>query len=136
MGVTRIFASEEFDDFARDARLTDEDLVKAVKQIESGLVSADLGGNVIKQRIARKGGGKSGGYRTVVVFRDGDRAVFVEGFAKNVKTKLTPQETKALKRLAKDILALSDTQLAQAVTSRALRRIERNEQEDDHTDPD
>ncbi len=132
MGVSeaRIFTTEEFDDFAKSERLADSTLVKTVVQIESGLVSADLGGNLIKQRIARKGQGKSGGFRTVLVFRNGDRAVFVKGFAKNEKSNLTVVEIRALKKIAKDILALTESELDVAVATNVLRRIERDEQEE------
>jgi len=132
MGVSeaRIFTTEEFDDFAKSERLADSTLVKTVVQIESGLVSAELGGNLIKQRIARKGQGKSGGFRTVLVFRNGDRAVFVKGFAKNEKSNLTVVEIRALKKIAKDLLALTESELDVAVATNVLRRIERNEQEE------
>jgi hypothetical protein len=46
-------------------------------------LDADLGGGVIKQRIARKGGGKSGGFRALILLRAGERAFFVHGFAKS-----------------------------------------------------
>lgn len=122
----RVLASEAFDAFAKSVRLGDQVLVDAVEAIESGLVSADLGGNVLKQRIARAGAGKSGGYRTVVVFKRGDRAVFVVGYAKNVKTDLTQKEVRALKELAKDLLALTDDELAKAISSKKLRELERH----------
>lgn len=51
--------------------------------IEHGLVDADLGGVVFKQRIARTGAGKSSGYRATVLLRSGERAFFVYGFAKS-----------------------------------------------------
>jgi len=72
----RIFKSKPFMRFARRAQLSD----------------ADLGGGVIKQRIARTGGGKSGGYRTIILFRCGDRAYFVHGFAKNDKDNISEAE--------------------------------------------
>ena len=37
---------------------------------------------VIKQRIARLGQGKSGGSRSIILFRRNDRAVFIYGFEK------------------------------------------------------
>ena len=122
----RVLASEAFDAFAKSVRLGDQALVGAVEEIESGLVSADLGGNVLKQRIARAGAGKSAGYRTVLVFKRGDRAVFVVGYAKNVKTDLTQKEVRALKELAKDLLSLTDDELGKAISSKKLREIERH----------
>jgi len=130
VSLARIFTTEEFDDFAQAERLADTTLVKTVALIEAGLVSAELGGNLIKQRVARRGQGKSGGFRTVLVFKDGDRAVFVQGFAKNERSNLTDLEVRALKKIAKDILALTDSELDLAVARKALRRIKRNEQEE------
>lgn len=56
---------------------------------ESGLIDADLGSGLIKQRIARQGGGKSGGYRSILIFRSGERAIFVFAFAKTDKPVLS-----------------------------------------------
>jgi hypothetical protein len=71
VGRVRIFRNKPFTRFARRARITDAELSEAVSNIERGLIDADLGGGVIKQRIARKGGGKSGGFRAMVLLRSG-----------------------------------------------------------------
>ena len=81
-------------------------LCRAVRDAERGLIAADLGGGVIKQRIARPGQGKSGGFRTLIVFRAGTRAIFVHGFAKNEKDNIEREDLAALKRLAAEMLAL------------------------------
>ena len=52
------------------------------------------GGGVFKQRIAREGGGKSGGFRTIILFKVGGHSFFVEGFAKNEKTNVTPRNSR------------------------------------------
>jgi hypothetical protein len=64
-------------------------LVAAIDQANCGLIDADLGGGLIKQRVAREGGGKSGGYRTLVFFRHEERAIFAFGFAKSDKPVLS-----------------------------------------------
>jgi hypothetical protein len=81
-------------------------LCRAVRDAERGLIAADPGGGAIKQRIARPGQGKSGGFRTLIVFRAGARAIFVHGFAKNEKDNIGREELPALKRLAAEMLAL------------------------------
>lgn len=48
-------------------RLPDAALCKAAREMEGGLIAADLGGMLYKMRVARAGGGKAGGYRTLVV---------------------------------------------------------------------
>jgi hypothetical protein len=79
----RIFKLKAFARFARGERIKDEALSEAVERAARGLVDADLGGGIIKQRVARPGQGRSGGFRVVLAFRAKHRAVFVFGFAKN-----------------------------------------------------
>jgi len=75
------------------------------------LVDADLGGGLLKQRIARPGAGRSGGYRTILIFRSEARAVFVFGFAKSDRANLTAQEEAVYKAAAKLVLAFSEHHL-------------------------
>jgi hypothetical protein len=111
----RIFKNKAFMRFARKAGLDDAALSKAIHDAERSLIAADLGGGVIKQRIARLGQGKSGGFRTLIVFRTGVRAVFVHGFAKNEKGNIGPDELVALKRLASELMAFDDKAIARAL---------------------
>jgi len=69
--------------FARRERIADVSLAEAIDRADRGLIDADLGGGLIKQRVARQGQGRSGGYRTIVAYRTKDRAVFLYAFAKN-----------------------------------------------------
>ena len=87
----------------------------AAASADQGLVDADLGGGVIKQRIARPGEGKSGGYRVIVLFRSGTRAVFVYGFAKNERDNIRADELAKFRTLAGLILGYSDAEIATAV---------------------
>lgn len=73
----RIFKNAWFERFTRKQRIADAALVDAVRRAERGQIDADLGGGVIKQRVARAGQGKSGGYRTIILFRLEQRAFFV-----------------------------------------------------------
>ncbi len=79
----RVFCTKEFVRFARKAGLGNDALLEAAIAVASGRWDADLGGGVFKQRIAREGGGKSGGFRTIVLFMIGGHSFFVHGFAKN-----------------------------------------------------
>lgn len=100
----RIFRTKPFTRFARKARLSDSSLIAAINAAERGLIDADLGGGVIKQRIAREGGGKSGGFRTIILFRAGARAFFVHGFAKNERDNINENELVAFRLLATQLL--------------------------------
>jgi len=111
----RIFKTKWFQRFARRERIEDATLLDAVARAEKGQVDADLGGGVIKQRIARAGQGKSGGYRTIVVFRRGDRAVFMYGFAKSERENIRADEEKEFKEAAKYVLGLTEQELTELV---------------------
>ena len=91
--------------------------------MESGLVDADLGGSLYKKRVARPGGGKSGGYRTLLAARIGSRYVFLHGFPKNNKANITPDEKKALQFAGKVFLKLSDEALVKALQSGVLLEV-------------
>ncbi|MCA3712704.1 MAG: type II toxin-antitoxin system RelE/ParE family toxin [Phenylobacterium sp.] len=101
-----VYKTREFSRFARKADLKSADLLDAAKAVASGQWDANLGGGVFKQRIARDGGGKSGGFRTIILFKVGGHSFFVHGFAKNEKANISPKELKALKALAATFLAL------------------------------
>ncbi len=116
----RLFKNKAFSRFASKNDISDEDLCEAVQRALRGLVDADLGGGVIKQRIARKGEGKSGGFRSLILFKRNVLAIFVHGFAKKDLGNISPRELQALKKLAKIILSFSDAELRTAVASGTL----------------
>ena len=56
--MIRIFKIKGFARFQHKERIPDDSLIKAIEQAEDGLVDADLGGGLMKQRVARAGQGK------------------------------------------------------------------------------
>ncbi len=121
------FKTKAFARFADKAGISDAALCRAVGDAERGLVAAELGGGVIKQRIARSGQGKSRGFRTLIVFRADTRAIFVHGFAKNETDNIGKDELIALKKLAAELLAYDDGTLGRVVTSGALLEVKCDE---------
>jgi hypothetical protein len=109
----RIFKSRWFQRFSRKEGVTDAALREAVARAEKGQIDADLGGEVIKVRIARPGQGRATGYRTIVLFRRGMRAFFVYGFAKSRRANIDAAEEEQFKAAAKHVLALTEKQLAE-----------------------
>ena len=87
-----IYKVKSFLRFARSESIADNRLVEAIERANAGLIDADLGGGVIKQRIARTGQGRSGGYRTIILFKAESRAIFAFGFAKNDRDNLDRTE--------------------------------------------
>jgi len=110
-GSPRVFKTRWFEHFARKEKIRDAALVDAVARAEKGQVDADLGGGVIKQRIARPGRGKSGGYRTIIYFRRGERVVFAYGFAKSDRANIDAVEEKQFKEAARHVLRLTENQI-------------------------
>lgn len=108
----RVFKNAWFDRFARKQGLSDKALWEAVEHAERGLIDADLGACVIKQRVARPGHGKSGGFRTIILYRAAERAFFVYGFAKSDRSNLSRDEETQFRKAAGHVLGLSDEQLA------------------------
>ena len=124
-----VFKTRWFQRFARKARITDALLLEAVTRAEKGQADASLGAGVIKQRIARSGQGKSGGYRTIILFRRGERAVFVYGFAKNERANITAEEEEQFKEAARHVLRLTEKQLAELVNQGDFVEVREHEQE-------
>ena len=119
----RIFTTKWFTRFARKERLGSEQLVDAVTRAERNIIDADLGGNLIKQRVARKGQGRSGGYRTLIAYQTRMRSVFLYGFAKSEKDNIDDEELSDLRKLASHILALNDLQLEAALAANELSEV-------------
>jgi hypothetical protein len=109
----RIFKSRWFQRFARRERIADAILREAVKRADKGQIDADLGGEVIKQRIARPGQGKSQGYPVIILFRRGAAAFFVYGFPKSQRANIDDDEEEQFKEAAKHVLALTEKQLTE-----------------------
>lgn len=109
-----VYQTKEFARFARKDRLSAKALLEAAADVAAGNFDADLGGGVFKQRVARPGGGKSGGFRTILFFKAGRRTVFAYGFAKNERANVSAKELKALKKLAAELLGYSAAQIAAA----------------------
>jgi len=107
----RVFKNTWFQRFARKERLANTALCDALARAEKGQIDADLGGSVLKQRVARPGAGRSGGYRVILLFRAGDRALFAYGFAKSDRGNIGDDELAAFRQLAAEVLALSGEQL-------------------------
>ena len=99
-------------------------MCEAVDRAELGHVDADLGGGLIKQRVARAGKGRSGGFRTIIAYWHRERAVFLYLFAKSRKANLNVAELEDLKDVARILRGLDDEHLRQLVESSGWREIE------------
>lgn len=122
------FKTKAFARFADRMGLDDAALCDAVQRAERGLVAADLGGGVIKQRMARKGAGRSGGFRTIILFHRNRLAFFVHGFAKSDRANLRQDELRAFRWLARQYLSLDRAQLTAVEAVGAIIEVKCNEE--------
>ena len=110
--------------WARRTDLSNVALKEALVNLEKGLSAADLGKSLYKVRVKREGQGKSSGYRTIVVYREKKRAIFLYGFAKNEKENLTSKELDYFQKLGNDLLKLSRSQIEIAIKDNVLFDLE------------
>lgn len=96
-----------FNKWAKKNSISDSVLLKTIELIQKNLNIANLGGGLYKVRTPRIGEGRSGGYRTLIVYKEKDRAIFIYGFSKSDKENIDNQELKYLKILANDLLKIS-----------------------------
>lgn len=114
----QVFKTKWLARFARQEGITDRSLREALERAERG--DADLGGGLIKQRVARRGRGRSGGYRMIVAYRMKARAIFVFGFAKSDRENLEPEELATAREIAADFLTADAKRIAEAIEDGAL----------------
>jgi len=125
----QVFMNRWFARFVRQNRIGDGALCEAAARAGRGLIDADLGGGVIKQRIARAHEGKSGGFRSIVLFRSGDKAFFVYGFPKSARDNIRTDELKGFRLLAAEMFGHDDVALAKALKSGAILEVQCDEQD-------
>jgi hypothetical protein len=112
----RLFKLKAFARFQRREGIADKMLSKAIGGVEKGIIDADLGGGLIKQRVARPGQGKRGGFRTIIAYRRGNRAIFLFGFAKSERENLNQDELAQWQRIGRAYLGLDDEGLGAAIS--------------------
>jgi hypothetical protein len=124
----RIFETKWLARFVRREGIADKSLREAIERAEKGLIDADLGGGLIKQRVARKGQGRAGGYRMIVGYRMKDRAVFLLGFAKNERENIEADELLSLREIAHKWLATDAARIQRELELGNLQEINDEEE--------
>lgn len=123
----RIFKTKWVARFVRRERVDDSGLIEAIERAERGIIDADLGGGLIKQRVARPGKGRSGGFRMIVAYRTEDRAFFLYGFAKNERGNIEDSELQTLRDIGDELLTRGEGALDDAVSNGTLKEIKNGE---------
>lgn len=119
----RVFKTRFMARFCRSEGISDQMLADAVARAERGLVDADLGGGLIKQRVARPGKGRSGGWRTLIAYRRENRAVFVFGFSKSDRDNIGQAQAADLRSAADDVLSLASGEIAAKLADGSLQEV-------------
>ena len=119
----RIFATKAFRRFQRKENIDDSALRGAIERAESGLIDANLGGGLIKQRVARSGEGRRGGLRTIIAYRSGGRAVFIFGFAKSRQANIGKADERDLRDYGALILDLDTAGIAKMIAGGELKEV-------------
>ena len=122
---TRWFAK-----WAKKSFVSDAALLKTIQSLTNNLNTVDLGGGLFKVRTPRKGQGKSGSFRTLIVYRKGEIAIFVYGFSKSERDNLDKDELKDFKKLAKDLLRISPKEYLKQIELGNFIKLEKNNEED------
>lgn len=113
-----------FKKWSKKVKLSNQNLLDAINDLEAGLSTVDLGNHLFKVRVKREHSGKSSGYRTIIVFKADDVAIFLFGFGKNEKENINKNELQYFKKLADDLLSLNSEQLEKAIFQKALFNLE------------
>ncbi len=113
-----------FRKWAKNANLNNETLLEAINNLEEGLSSSGLGNHLYKVRIKREHRGKRSGFRTIIVYKENDRAIFLYGFGKNEKENIDKVELQYFKKLGNDLIGLTTDQLKRSVMQEILFDLE------------
>ena len=120
----RAYLPKSFQRKAKSEGVSDEDCREAIRRAESGLIDANLGGRLIKQRIPRRGQGAARGLRAVIFYKRGEVAVFLHLFAKSGKSNLTKSELAEYLTLAHSLKKLSQAKLKELGETKGWRQLE------------
>lgn len=119
----RVFKTKGFVRSVRRERISDANLVEAIRRAERGLIDAQLGGGIIKQRVARAGQGRSGGYRVLIAYRHQTLSVFLYGFAKNERDNIDDDELATLRDITKGWLHADPEALSRAIANGLIQEV-------------
>ncbi|MFJ1300998.1 type II toxin-antitoxin system RelE/ParE family toxin [Pseudomonadota bacterium AL_CKDN230030165-1A_HGKHYDSX7] len=121
--MVRVFKRRDFARWQAREKLPDRALCAAVDGLARGLIDADLGAGLYKQRVPRSGQGKRGGYRTFIAARIGTRYVFLHGFPKHERENISERERQVLQFAARVFLRPDATALNTALETGVLLEV-------------
>ena len=125
--IAQVFVTKPFARWMRKSQVTHLDIWGAAEEMVQGLIDANLGGHLVKKRVALRGRGKSAGARTIVATKFEQRWIFLFGFEKNERSNIDASELKVLQELAASLLDLDQQAIAVAVGAGQLFQLQGEE---------
>ena len=125
--IAQVFVTKPFARWMRKSQVTHLDILGAAEEMVQGLIDANLGGHLVKKRVALRGRGKSAGARTIVATKFEQRWIFLFGFEKNERSNIDASELKVLQELAATLLDLDQQAIAVAVGAGQLFQLQGGE---------
>lgn len=119
-----VLKRKDFCKWQSSMEIPNTSLCHAVREMETGLIDAQIGNGLFKKRIARSGSGKSAGYRFLISAQIGTRYVFLHGFQKSCKDNISLKEKRALQFAGKVFLGLSQASLEMAIEAGVLTEVD------------
>lgn len=122
-----VYVTRLFDKKFRNERLTDSELLRIANDVIAGRYEGNLGGGVIKKRIALLSGKRSGA-RTIIFFKIGAHLFFADGWKKNQVSKgrkeIEDDVLASWKDIANDLFKLNPQQLERLKQAKQLREVQ------------
>ncbi len=115
--------TKKFNKWVKKKNLSTQALTKSLTEVVDGIFEASLGGHIYKKRIARHDKGKSGGFRTIICFKQSDLIIYLHGFSKSSKEDISDKELQSLKELATILLNMNHKELKKAISSGVLLEV-------------
>lgn len=118
------FESRWFKRWSKKNGLKKVDLLDALKRTINGSGVVNLGGNIYKIRVAKNGQGRSGGFRTILIFKKGKRSLFIYGFEKNDQDNIDKGTLADYKKFAVTFLNYTDDDINRLVNNGTISLLE------------
>jgi hypothetical protein len=125
----RVFKNKWFARWARTEGVSDSVLMQSSAEIVAGQGVVDLGGCLLKKRLAREGSGKRGGYRVLIGYKkpNSERIVFLYAFAKNARVNISGKEKEALSLVAESFVSATDDQVSLLLQEGSIVEVQHHE---------
>ena len=114
-----------FNKWSSKNKIKNKDLLEGISNIKNNIGIVSLGSHLYKVRLLSETKGKSGSFRTLIVYKKEKLAIYIYGFSKNEKGNINNKELTLFKKLAKDILTLNEKLIELLISKKHYIHIEK-----------